>query len=94
LIFKIELELFSIGTITILNKIVSLFIVGVSKIRINEEFEPEQGTSYQIAIEMVPSTTKSKEFYVRPLISLENKVYPKTHHHHTQDDIEVDETVV
>jgi hypothetical protein len=68
--------LFSICTITIFDKIISLFNVGVSKTRISEESELEQRTSYQIATKVEPSTTKSKNFYVRPEISLENKVYP------------------
>jgi hypothetical protein len=42
---------------------------------------------------MVPSTMKSKDFYVRPEISLEDKVYPKTHYHHSQNDIQMDETL-
>jgi len=41
---------------------------------------------------MVPSTTKLEDFYVRPEISLEDKVYPKTYYYHSQDEIEVDET--
>ncbi len=48
----------------------------MSKTRISEESELEQRTSYQIATKVEPSTTKSKNFYVRPEISLENKVYP------------------
>jgi hypothetical protein len=40
LIFEIELELFSIGTITISDKIVSLLNFGVLKIIISEEYEP------------------------------------------------------
>jgi len=35
---------------------------------------------------------KSKDFCVRPEVSLEDKVYPKTYYHHSQDDIQVDET--
>jgi hypothetical protein len=57
------------------------------KIRINEEFEPQQGT-----IEVVFSIIKTIDFYVKLEISLEYKVLPKTYYHHTQDDIEVDET--
>jgi hypothetical protein len=41
---------------------------------------------------MVPSTMKSKNFVMRPKVSLENKVYPKSYYHHSQDDIQVDET--
>ncbi len=64
----------------------------MSKIRISEESKPKQRTLYQIVTEVVPSTTKAEDFYVRPEISLEDKVYPKTHCHQTQDDIEMDET--
>ncbi len=41
---------------------------------------------------MVLSTTNTKKIHVRPEISLEDKVYPKTYKHHSQVDIEVDET--
>jgi hypothetical protein len=41
---------------------------------------------------MVPSTTKLEDIYVKPKISLEDKVYPKTYYHHSQANIEVDET--
>jgi len=41
---------------------------------------------------VVHSIIKSKDFYVKPKISLEDKVYPKTYYHHSQDDIQVDET--
>jgi hypothetical protein len=44
LIFKIELELFSIGTITISEETMSLLSIGVLKIRINEEYDRQQGT--------------------------------------------------
>ncbi len=40
----------------------------------------------------MPSTIKLEDFYVIPKISLEDKVYPKTYYHHSQDDIQVDET--
>ncbi len=40
LIFKIELELFSIGTIIILEGNFSLLSIGMLKIKINEEFDP------------------------------------------------------
>jgi hypothetical protein len=43
---------------------------------------------------VVPSTTKSEDFYVRLKISLEDKVYLETYHHHSQDDIQVDKTLV
>jgi hypothetical protein len=41
----------------------------------------------------VASTTKTIEFNVKPKISLEYKVYFKTYYHHSQADIEVDETL-
>jgi hypothetical protein len=41
LIFEIELELFSIGTITILDETISLPNVGIIEIRFNGEFELE-----------------------------------------------------
>jgi hypothetical protein len=43
LIFEIELELFSIGTIIISNETISLLNVVVSKIIINVQFKPKQG---------------------------------------------------
>jgi hypothetical protein len=48
----------SIGTITLLKATVSLLSVGVSKKRVIEEFDPEQGTSYQTTTKVVPSTIK------------------------------------
>ncbi len=36
---------------------------------------------------------KSEESCVRPKVSLEDKVYPETYYHHSQDDIRVDETL-
>jgi hypothetical protein len=41
LIFETKLELFSIGTITLLEKMVLLMNVGVSKIKSIKEFDPE-----------------------------------------------------
>jgi len=41
---------------------------------------------------MVPSITKLEDFYVKPKISLEDKVYLKTYYHHNQYDIQVDKT--
>ncbi len=46
LIFEIELELFSIGTITISDETISLLSIGVLEVKINGEFDIEQGTSY------------------------------------------------
>jgi hypothetical protein len=59
LIFETELKLFSIGIIIILKEIVSLLNIRMLEIKINEESEPQQGTLYQGAIEVVPSTTKT-----------------------------------
>jgi hypothetical protein len=84
--------LFSIGTITLLEEIFSLLNVGVSEIRSTEEFDLEQRTLDQTITKVVPSTMKSKDFYVKLEVSLEDKVYPKTYYHHSQDDIQVDET--
>jgi hypothetical protein len=47
LICKIELELFSIGTIIISKERISPLSIGVLNIKINEEFDPQQGTSDQ-----------------------------------------------
>ncbi len=47
LIFETELELFSIGIITILVETISLLNVRVTKIRINGEFKPKQKISYK-----------------------------------------------
>jgi hypothetical protein len=35
---------------------------------------------------------KSKDVSVKPEVSLEDKVYLETYYHHSQDDIQVDET--
>jgi hypothetical protein len=63
LIFETKPKLFSIGTITLLEKIKSLLNVGVSKIKSIKESDSKQRTSKQI---VVPSTVKSKDFCVRP----------------------------
>jgi hypothetical protein len=44
LIFEIELELFSIGTITILDETISLLSIRMLEVKIGGEFDPEQGT--------------------------------------------------
>jgi uncharacterized membrane protein len=93
LIFETELELFSIGTIIISNETISLLSIKMSKIRINEEFELKQRTSDQRITKVVLSTKKLKDFYVKPEISLEDKVYPKTYYHYSQANIEMDETL-
>jgi hypothetical protein len=55
----------------------------VSKIKSNEEFDLEQGTSYPTIAKVVPSIMKSKYLFFRPKVSLEDKVYPKTYCHHS-----------
>jgi hypothetical protein len=42
---------------------------------------------------LLPSTSKPKDFDVKPEISLEDKVYTKTYYHHSQTNIELDETL-
>jgi hypothetical protein len=74
--------LFSIGTITLLEETILLLNVGVSKIRSTKQLDPEQRTLNQTTIKLVPSIVKSKDFYVIPKVSLEDKVYPKTYYHH------------
>jgi hypothetical protein len=49
LIFEIELELFLIGTVTLLEETISLLSVGVSKIKSTEDFDSKQRTLNQIA---------------------------------------------
>ncbi len=61
---------FSIGTITLLEKIISLLSVGVSKIKSIEESNSKQRTSYQIIVEVVLSTMKLKDLCVKPEVSL------------------------
>jgi hypothetical protein len=55
----------------------------MSKIKSTKEFDPKQRTSDQIVVKVVPSTVKSKDFCVKPEVSLEDKVYPKTYYHHS-----------
>ncbi len=90
--FETKPKLFSIDTIILLKEIVSLLSVRVLEIRSIEETNLEQGTLYQTTAKVVPSTMKSKNFYVRPKVSLEDKVYPETYYYHSHDDIQVDET--
>jgi hypothetical protein len=71
---------------------VSLLSVRVLKIKNTKEFDSKQRTSNQTTIEVVPSIMKSEVFCVRPKVSLEDKVYLKAYYHHSQDDIQVDET--
>jgi hypothetical protein len=92
MIFETKPKLLSIGTITFLEQTISLLHFGVLEVRSTEESNPKQGTLDIIAIEVVLSTMKSEYFCVRPEVSLEDKVYPKTYYHHSKDDIQVDET--
>jgi hypothetical protein len=50
-IFETEPDLFLIGTITILEEIISLLSIGLLEIKINEESKPQQRTSNQGATE-------------------------------------------
>ncbi len=92
LIFEIERELFSIDTITFSKEMISLLSVGMLNISSIEESNQEQRIEYQITTKVVPSIMRSKDFCVKPEVSLEDKVYLKTYYHHNQDDIQVDET--
>jgi len=92
LIFETKPKLFLIGTIIISNETISLLNIRVLEIIINGKSNPKQQTSNQRVAKMVPSIINTTKFHVRPKISLEDKVYPKTYYHHSQADIEVDET--
>jgi hypothetical protein len=93
LIFEIEQQLFSIDTITLSKETISLMSVTVLKINSIEEFDPEQGIEDQTTTKEVPSIVRSKDFCVKPEVSLEDKVYLETYYHRSQDDIQVDETL-
>ncbi len=86
--------MFSIGTITLLEETVSLLSVRVLKIKSTEEFDLEQRISYQIVAEVTSSIMKLEDFCVTLEVSLEDKVYPETYYHHSQDDIQMDETPI
>jgi hypothetical protein len=92
LIFETELELFSIGTITISDETISLLSVGVTKIKINGESEPKERISDKKTTEVMALTTKITKFNVKPKTSMEDKVYLEIYYHHNQANIEVDET--
>jgi hypothetical protein len=64
----------------------------MSEVRVSGESNPKQETSDQGATKVVLSTTNTTKFHVKPEISFEDKVYPKTYYHHSQADIEMDET--
>jgi hypothetical protein len=61
------------------------------EIKSTKESNPKQRTSNQTPTKVEPSTLKSKDYCVKPEVSLENKVCLKTYYHHSQDDIQVDE---
>ncbi len=58
IIFETEPKLFSIGTITFLEEIVSLLSVRVSEIKSIEEYDSKQRTLNQTTTEVVPSIVK------------------------------------
>ncbi len=92
MIFETKPKLLSIGIITLSKEMISLLNVGVLKIRNIGEFNLERRTSDQIVMELEPLIVKSKDVCVKPQVSLKDKVYPETYYHHSQDDIQVDET--
>jgi len=94
LIFETKPKLFLIGTIIFSKETVLLLNVGVLEIRSTKESNLEQGTSNQLIVEVMSSTMRLEEFCVRLKVSLEDKVYPKTYYHHSQYDIQVDETPI
>jgi len=94
LTFEIELELFSIGIITLSEETIPWLNVGVSEIRSTKESNPEQKILDQTTTELVLSIVKKKNFCVEPKVSLEDKVYPKTYYNHNHDDMQVDEIPV
>jgi len=66
---------------------VLLLSVGVLEIRTIGEFDPKRRTSHETTMQLEPSTLKLKDVCVRPVVSLEDKVYPKTYYHRNHDDI-------
>jgi hypothetical protein len=64
------------------------------KIKSIKKSDPEQRISYQIVAEVMSSIMKSKDFCVRLEVSLEDKVYPETYYHPSQNDIQMDETPI
>jgi hypothetical protein len=93
LIFETKLGLFSIITITISDETISLLNIGMSEVKVSGKSGLKQETSHQGTIKVVISTTNTTKFHVRLEISLEDKVYLETYYHHSQADIEVDETM-
>jgi len=91
-IFETKPKLFSISIITFSNETILLLNVGMLEIRTIREYDLEKRTSDQTTMELEPSIVKSKDVCVRLKVSLEDKVYPKTYYHHSQDDIQMDET--
>jgi hypothetical protein len=76
-----------------LKETISLLNVGVSKIRSIIKSNLKPGTSNQTTTKVVPLIVKLEDFCVRPKVSLKDKVYLETNYHHSQDDIQVDETL-
>jgi hypothetical protein len=62
---------------------VSSSSVGVWEIRSIQEYDQKQRTLDQTIQEVMLSTMKSKDFCVRPEVSLEDKVYWKIYYHHS-----------
>jgi hypothetical protein len=83
-IFETEPKLLLIGINIILGETISLLSVGVSKIRA-KHLRLKNSISRAFNNEI-------RRLYVRPEISLEDKVYLGTYYHHSQDDIQVDKT--
>jgi hypothetical protein len=69
MIFETKPKLFSISIIIVFDETIPLLSIGVSEIKINEEYDPKQRTLDQGTTEVVPSTTKPKDYYVRLEIS-------------------------
>jgi hypothetical protein len=63
MIFETKFKLFSIGTITFSKETVSLLSVRVLEIKNNEESDPEQWTSNQTAIKVVPFNCEIKRLF-------------------------------
>ncbi len=70
-----KLNIFSIGTIIILDETISLPSIRISKVKVSGESDLEQETLDQGTIEVVLSTTNTTKFHVKPNISLEDMVY-------------------
>jgi hypothetical protein len=51
-----------------------------------------EGTSNQTIVKVVPLIVKSKDLFIKPKVSLDDKVYLEAYYHHNHDDIQVNET--